>query len=181
MLAFRSLRLKMLVPAMVAVFATVLATVLSLALSGRSASTLESARKKNLGALLFHKDMYAKLAELNALTKWVGETDFYAQNIVFSENVYYEMSDRFTKEGAEILGKEQAAKTQAAVDKYWEVSNTDAARRITNRLRFKEERAKRANALSASGTSAEEQKALAQTAVLHPESPISPSACSARS
>jgi methyl-accepting chemotaxis protein len=164
MFAIRSLRLKMLVPALVTVIATLLATAMSLSLSGRSAATLASARQKNLAALIFHKDMYAKLSELNALTKWVGETDYYAQNIVFAENLYYDMADRFSKDGPAVLGKEQSEKTLAALDKYWEVANTDAARRISNRLRFKEERSKRTNALAASGTSAEEQKALAQTA-----------------
>jgi methyl-accepting chemotaxis protein len=164
MLTIRSLRLKMLLPVMVAVLATLLATGVSLGLSGRSARSLEAARQKNLRALLFHKEMYAKLGQLDARIKWVGETDYYAQNIVLAENIYYEMADRFSNEGPAVLGKEESTRTSAQLDKYWEVANADAARRITNRLRFKEERAKRVDTLRATGTSSEEQKALAQTA-----------------
>ena len=145
MFTIRSLRMKMLVPALVAVIATLLATAVTLWQSGQAAAALESARRRNLKSLLFHKDMYARLGELNALTKWVGETNNYNLNIDFPQNAHDDMVDRFEKEGADVLGAEQSKKTLEALEKYWALASGDAARRITNRLRFNEERAKRAN------------------------------------
>ena len=160
----RSLRMKMLVPALVAVVATLAATGLTLWRSGRAAATLASARQTDLRSLLFHKDTHAKLSELNALVKWLGETDNYNLNIDFPQNVHDDLVDRFGAEGAEVLGGDQSRKLLEAVEQYWAAASADAAQRINDRVRFREERAKRVDTLRASGTSAAEQKALAKTA-----------------
>ncbi|HYD39363.1 MAG TPA: HAMP domain-containing protein, partial [Anaeromyxobacter sp.] len=164
MFTIRSLRWKMLVPALVAVVATTIATAVTLGLSNRARNKLDDARKKNLPELLFHQDMHAKLAQLDALLKWVGESTNYADRIDRPEQVYYDMKDRFDLEGAKVLGPAGAQKLVADLDKYWTDASADAARKVNNRLKFQEERCNRPQREHAAGASREEQLALADSA-----------------
>jgi methyl-accepting chemotaxis protein len=170
MLAIRSLRWKMLTPALVAVLATLAATVVTLLLSRQAAAKLRVARAKNLPSLIFHDYMHAKMAEMDALLKWVGETEDYATRIDRPQMVYDDMVDRFQKEGPAILGEAQSKALLAEVDKYWDEASRDAAVKVANRLKFKAERAKRGDGYHASGNSAEEQAALANSQVIENQS-----------
>jgi methyl-accepting chemotaxis protein len=153
MLTIRSLRWKMLVPAIVAMIATLIATLVTLGLSGRAASKLEDARTRNLPALLFHQEMHAKLAQLDALMKFVGESRRLDDKIDLAEQVHMDMQDRFQAEGAAVLGPAESQKLLADLDKYWADANVVAAQKVSNRLKFEAERCKNPNWEHASGAS----------------------------
>ena len=159
----RSLRWKLLLPAVVAGIATVLAAFVTLALSRAAVEKLKAARAKSLPTMIFHKDMHANLAQVDALLKWVGETEEYSKWMGEPEDVYYDMVDRFEQSGAAVLGEAESKALLAELDAYWKANEQDVAVRVSNRLKFKQERAKRPDAYHASGLSAEEQAALART------------------
>jgi methyl-accepting chemotaxis protein len=164
MFTIRSLRWKMLVPAFVAMIATLIATLVTLGLSGRAAAKLEDARKRNLPALLFHQDMHANLAQLDALMKWAGESTRLDDKLDRAEQVYGDMQDRFKADGTAVLGPTDSAKLLADLDKYWTDANTDAARKVSSRMKFQEEKCNRPDRQHAAGPSAEERLWLADSA-----------------
>ena len=166
MFTVRSLRWKMLLPALVAVVATTVATGVSLGLSNRARSKLEDARKRNLPALLFHQDMHAKLAQLDALLKFVGESRRIDDKIDLVEDAYYDMLDRFEAEGALILGAAESKKLVADLEKYWTDANVDVARKVSFRLKFEAERCTRPDWQHASGASQEERQMTGDSAAI---------------
>jgi methyl-accepting chemotaxis protein len=157
-----SLRSKMLLPAAVAVIATVAAIVVTTILSNMAATRLREARTKNFPAMVFYKDMAAKLAEVDALLKYVGESQEFDKRIDVPENMYYDMADAFDTQ--KVLPVEIAKELKAELDAYWQAARTDAAARVNNSVRFSAEHAARPNAMHAYGGSAEEKAALARTA-----------------
>ena len=159
----RSLRWKLLLPALVAVVATLLATGVTLYLSKAAKRKLEDARAKSLPTMIFYKDMHALIAEVDALLKWVGETEKYAEKMIEPEEKYYDMLDLFEAKAPVALGAAQAEAVLAEIKAYWDAASQDVAVRVSNRLKFKEERAKRPDAYHASGTNMEEVAALTRT------------------
>ena len=166
MFTVRSLRWKMLIPALVAVVATTVATVVTLGLSNRARGRLEDARRKNLPALLFHQDMHAKLGQLDALLKYVGESRRMDDKIDLAEDAYYEMKDRFEAEGALVLGAAESKKLVGDLEKYWTDANVDVARKVSFRLKFEAERCTRPDWQHASGASQEERQMTGDSAAI---------------
>ena len=159
----RSLRWKLLLPALVATVATILAAVVTLALSRAAVVKLKAARAKSLPTMIFNKDMHASLAQVDALLKWVGETEEYSKWMGEPEDVYFDMVDRFEKEGAAAVGEAESKALLAELEAYWKANELDVAVRVSNRLKFKQERLKRPDGYHASGLTVEEQAALART------------------
>ena len=164
MLTIRSLRWKMLVPAAAAALATVVATVVTLTLSNKAARELDQARKMNLPALLFHQQMHANLAELDALLKWAGESLRLDDKLDRLENAIARMRDGIGSDGVKVLGPAEKDRMLADLEKYWSVASADAARKVSNRIKFQDEHCQRSDRMRAAGASREEQLALADSA-----------------
>ncbi len=158
-----SLRGKMLLPAMAAVVATAIATGVTLFLSGRAAAQLAAAREREFPAMLFCQNMRAMLAQADALLKYAGESDNFVTRVDQPETVYLDMSDAFEKDGARVLGTAEARALRAELDAYWEAARTDAAVKVSNRIKFRAERASRPGGAVVSGSTPEEMAALART------------------
>jgi methyl-accepting chemotaxis protein len=163
MLRIRSLRLKMLVPALAAVLATVVAMIVTWSLSKSAENQLTSTQARKMPAMVFLQDLHADLGRLNALMLYVGESDAYATLMSQPETLFYDMLDRLEKQGPAVLGEAHAKALKAELEKYYDDGDKDAAKRVANRVKFKAERAKRPDQLRASGTTIEEQAALARS------------------
>ena len=115
--SLKSIRGKMVSPALSAAGAAVVAALVTVALSGRSADELAAARTRELPALLFFKDMRADLGRLDALVGLSGEEDLAGRGLQ-PEALYSAMVARLDGEGAAAVGRDEVRSVGADLRAY---------------------------------------------------------------
>ena len=126
--SLKSIRGKMVSPALSAAGAAVVAALVTVALLDRSADELAAARTRELPALFFFRDMRADLGRLDALVGSAGEEGL-AERGLESEALYSGMVARLDGEGAAAVGRDEVRSLGADLKAYWEAARTDPARR----------------------------------------------------
>ena len=134
--SFWTVRRKMIVPALVAVAATVLATLLSLGISANAGQRLRDVETKDFPVLRFYQQMVDHLKEVHLLLKIVGESEDFTR-IMETDELHENVLDFIDDEGAKALGAGQAEEVAAAFEAYYRDAHALAARRVQAELKKK--------------------------------------------
>ncbi|HYD39920.1 MAG TPA: methyl-accepting chemotaxis protein, partial [Anaeromyxobacter sp.] len=134
--SFWTVRWKMIIPALVAVAATVASTTLTLGISASAGQRLRDVEEKDFPVLRFYQQMVDHLKEVHLLLKIVGESEDFTR-IMETDELHQNVLDFIDEEGAKVLGASEAEKVAAAFEAYYREAHALAAKRVQAELKKK--------------------------------------------
>jgi methyl-accepting chemotaxis protein len=126
----------MLIPAFVAVAATLVATGLTLGISGNAASRLRAVEEKDFPVLRFYQQMFDDLKEVHLLLKIVGESEDFTR-ITETDELHSGIANYIQGEGQLAVGKAESDKVLADFETYYQAAHALAAKRVQAELKKK--------------------------------------------